>query len=95
MQFTRRLDLDPHTRIEIVKRAWQGQGIYGHMSQVARDSHISRTFLYQMTWAAQSQLEALFSTPRHLEHNLKSELESLILLLRLEGKCSIPSISSI
>ncbi len=80
MQFTRRLDLDPHTRIEIVKRAWQGQGIYGHMSQVAWDAHISRTFLYQMTWAARSQLEALFRTPMHLRHHLESELEALILL---------------
>jgi hypothetical protein len=95
MKFTRRHDLDPHTRIEIVNRAWQGQGLYGHMSQVARDYHISRTFLYQMTWAARHQLEALFSTPRHLEHNLESELEQLMLLLRLEGKCSIPSLSSI
>ncbi len=80
MKFTRRLDLDPHTRIEIVKRAWQGQGIYGHMSQVARDYHISRTFLYQMTWAAQSQLEALFRAPMHPAFNLESELEPLILL---------------
>ncbi len=95
MKFTRRHDLDPHTRIEIVKRAWQGQGIYGHMSQVARDAHISRTFLYQMTWAAQSQLASLFSAPMHLEYNLESELDSLILLLRLEGRVSIPSISSI
>jgi len=95
MKFTRRHDLDPHTRIEIVKHAWQGQGIYGHMSQVARDYHISRTFLYQMTGAAQHQLEALFRAPRPLEHTLESELEPLILLLRLEGTCSIPSISSI
>ena len=95
MKFTRRHDLDPHTRVEIVKHAWQGQGIYGHMTRVARDSHISRSFLYKMTWVAQSQLEALFRTPMHLEHKLEAELESLILLLRLEGKCSIPSISSI
>ncbi len=95
MKFTRRHDLDPHTRIEIVKRAWQGQGIYGHMSQVARDSHISRTFLYQMTGAAQHQLEALFSAPRHLAYNLESGLEQMILLLRLEGQCSIPSIAAI
>ncbi len=65
------------------------------MIQVARDYHISRTFLYQMTWAAQSQLEALFRAPMHRESNLESALEPLILLLRLEGRCSIPSISSI
>ncbi len=80
MKFIRRHDLDPHTRIEIVKHAWQGQGIYGHMSRVARDSRMSRTFLYQMTGAAQHQLAALFSTPRHLEHTLESELDPLMLL---------------
>jgi hypothetical protein len=95
MQFIRRHDLDPHTRIEIVKLAWQGQGTYGHMTQIARDFHISRTFLYQLTWAAQHQLETLFSDPQHLVEPPDLLLEPWMLLLRLEGKCSIPSLSSI
>ena len=57
MKFIRRSDLAPHTRIDLVKLAWQGQGIYGKMTQLAREYHISRTFLYQMTWAAHHQLE--------------------------------------
>src|SRR5207245_1557499 len=61
MKFLRRHDLDPHTRIEMVKLAWLHQGIYGKMTQIAQDYHISRTFLYQLTWAAQHQLETLFS----------------------------------
>jgi hypothetical protein len=55
MKFIRRSDLEPHTRIDIVRLAWQGQGIYGKMTQLAQEYHISRTFLYQMTWAAHRQ----------------------------------------
>ena len=66
MKFTRRHDLDPQTRIEIVKRAWQGQGIYGKMTEIAQTYHISRTFLYQLTWAAQHHLADLFRDPHHL-----------------------------
>ncbi len=95
MKFIRRHDLEPHTRIEIVKFAWINQGIYGKMTQIAQEYHISRTFLYQLTWAAQRQLNVLFSEPACLDQDLQSQLEPLILLLRLEGKCSLPSIASI
>jgi hypothetical protein len=95
MKFIRRHDLEPHTRIEIVRLAWLNQGFYGKMTQIAQDYHISRTFLYQLTWAAQRQLDTLFSVPTGLDQDLQSQLESLILLLRLEGKCSLPSIASI
>ena len=47
MKFIRRSDLEPQTRIDIVRLAWQGQGIYGKMTQLAREYHISRTFLYR------------------------------------------------
>jgi hypothetical protein len=95
MKFIRRSDLEPHTRIDLVKLAWQGQGIYGKMTQLAREYHISRTFLYQMTWAAHHQLEILFSDSKDLVQDPLPLLEPLMLLLRLEGTCSIPSLSSI
>src|SRR6266704_4288099 len=95
MKFLIRHDLDPHTRIEMVKLAWLHQDIYGKMTQIAQDYHISRTFLYQLTWAAQHQLETLFSEPTSLAPGLQSPLEPLMLLLRLEAACSIPSLSSI
>ena len=95
MKFLRRHDLDPHTRIDIVKLAWLHQGIYGKMTQIAQDYHISRTFLYQLTWTAQHQLETLFSEPTSLAPGLQSPLEPLMLLVRLEAACSIPSLSSI
>ena len=95
MKFIRRHDLDPQSRIDIVKHVWINQGIYGKMSQIAQEYHISRTFLYQLSWAATHHLEDLFSDPQHLVEPPDLLLEPWILLLRLEGKCSIPSISSI
>jgi hypothetical protein len=95
MKFTRRHDLDPQTRIEIVKDVWINQGIYGKMTQIAQDYHISRTFLYQLSWAAKHHLAELFSDPQYLIEPSDFLLEPWILVLRLEGQCSIPSISSI
>src|SRR6266581_4379488 len=95
MKFTRRHDLDPHTRIEMVKHVWIHQGLYGKMTQIAQEYHISRTFLYQLSWAAKHHLEDLFSDPQHLVEPPDVLREPWILLLRLEGTCSIPSLSSI
>ena len=95
MKFIRRPDLDPHTRIEIVKNIWTYQGTYGKMTQIAHEYQISRTFLYQLSWTARSHLEDLFSDPQHLIEPPDFQSEPWMLLLRLEGTCSIPSISSI
>src|ERR687897_1934093 len=96
MKFTRRRDLDPQTRIDIVKHVWIHQGIYGKMTQIAQEYHISRTFLYQLSWAARHHLEELFSDPQHLVEPPNDFLiEPWMLMLRLEGNCTIPSISSI
>src|SRR4030081_255296 len=68
MKFIRRHDLTLHTRIEMVRLAWLHQGIYGKMTQIAQEYHISRTFLYQLIWAANLQLETLFSDQKpHVE----------------------------
>src|SRR5712691_5848607 len=95
MKFIRRHDLTPHTRIEMVRRAWLYQGIYGKMTQIAQEYHISRTFLYQLIWAANFQLETLFSDQKPQVQDSQPLFEPFILLLRLEGKCSMPSLSSI
>src|SRR6266478_3114739 len=95
MKFIRRHDLTPHTRIEMVRRAWLYQGLYGKMTQIAQEYHISRTFLYQLIWAANFQLETLFSDQKPQVQDSQPLFEPFILLLRLEGKCSIPSLSSI
>jgi hypothetical protein len=66
MKFTRRPDLDPQTRIDIVQHIWINHGIYGKMTRIAHEYHISRTFLYQLSWAARRHLEDLFRDPQHL-----------------------------
>ena len=95
MKFIRRPDLDAHTRIDIVTQAWLNQGIYGKMTQLAQEYHISRTFLYHLLSVATCQLEALFSDDKQYVQNGQGQFEQLLFLLRLEGKCSIASLSSI
>jgi len=94
MKFIRRPDLTPQTRIHIVLLAWLNQGVYGKMTQIAKAYHISRTLLYQLLLAATVQLEVLFSE-QHRMQSPAASLEPLALLLRLEGNCSIASISAI
>ena len=66
MKFMRRPDLDPQTRIQMVMTAWLHQGIYGKMTQIAQSYQISRTFLYQLLFVANLQLETLFSDEKLL-----------------------------
>jgi len=95
MKFIRRPDLDPQTRIHIVMLAWLHQGVYGKMTEIANSYRISRTFLYQLLLMATLQLETLLSDEKLLFQKDHHHLEQLLLLLRLEGKCSLLSIASI
>ena len=95
MKFIRRPDLAPQTRIEIVMTAWLSQGVYGKITHSAQGYHISRTFLYQLLVAATLQLEVLLSDDQCQGQHESPHLTQLVLLLRLEGRCSLPSIASI
>ena len=95
MKFTRRPDLTPQTRIQIVRLAWLHQGVYGKMTEIAKAYQISRTFLYQLIFMANLQLDILFSDQKRLFQKDHAHLEQLLFLLRLEGKCSLLSISAI
>jgi hypothetical protein len=64
-------------------------------TQIAQEYQISRTFLYQLSWAARHHLEDLFSALQHLFDPPDLFLAPWILLLRLVGKYTIPSLSSI
>ncbi len=79
----------------MVRLAWLHQGIYGKMTHIAQEYPLSRTFLYQLMWAANLQLETLFSDQKPCVQAPPPLLEPFILLFRLEGKCSLPSLSSI
>jgi hypothetical protein len=95
MTCTSRPDLDPHTRIEIVRLAWLYQGIYGKMTQIAPGYQISRTFLDQLLLAAPLQLETLLSGEKLPFQKDQQHLDQLLLLVRLAGNCSLLSISAI
>src|SRR5882672_8819868 len=79
----------------MVRHVWIHQGIDGQMTQIAPDYHLSRTVLYQLSWAAKHHLEDLLSDPQHLVEPPEFLLEPWIVLLRVEGPCSMPSRSSI
>ena len=95
MQFTRRPDLDPQTRIKIVNLAWLYQGVYGKMTKIAQQYQISRTFLYRLLLMATVQLETLFSDEKRLMQNAHRHFAHLLFLLRLEGHCSLLSMAAI
>jgi hypothetical protein len=75
--------------------AWLNQGVYGKMTPIAHAYDISRTFLYQLLFVANLELEMLFSDAKRCLQHDQRYVDQLILLLRLEGKCSIPSLSAI
>ena len=95
MKCIRRHDVTPHTRIAMVRLAWLHQGLYGKMPQIAQEYHISRTFLYQLMWAADLQWETLCSEQQPHGEAPHPRFEPCILLVRWEGTCSMPSLSAI
>jgi hypothetical protein len=95
MKFIRRADVDPQTRLHIVMLAWLPQGIYGKMTEIAQSYQISRTFLYHLLLMANLQLERLLSDEKRLFQKEHRHLDQRLLLLRLQGHCSLLSISAI
>src|SRR4030095_2724671 len=65
------------------------------MTQIAQYYRISRSFLYQLIFLANLQLEMLFSDEKLLFQKDHRHFEHLLLLLRLEGNCSLLSIAAI
>jgi len=97
MKFRRRKDLSTQTRIQIALTAYVYQGIYGKITELAHTYQCSRLFVYKQLWIFCFFLKHTFATfeEDNLSSHDPSELHKLILLLRLEGKVSIPSIAVI
>jgi predicted DNA-binding protein YlxM (UPF0122 family) len=89
----RRPDLDTPKRINITIEGLFFQGQYGAMTEIANKNKISRTFLYQQVNKAKTNLDSLFSlnAPKILDVKMESDRQTLV--LRLECKSSILSIS--
>jgi hypothetical protein len=96
VKFVRRPDLDTKTRIDIALAAYLSQGIYGTITTLAQAYRVSRLFVYQLLWVLSIALKEEFELPtaKPRVQNLPP-LDKAVLLFRLEGKCSIQSISSI
>jgi hypothetical protein len=97
MKFIRRNDVTLQDRIDIALATLLNQGIYGAMTQLSRTYKVSRTFVYQIFWAAGLALTLELSIPTRPKESLVVDqllIDRCILSWRLEGKCSIESISN-
>ena len=94
MKFMRRPDIDTVARVTIAVQAFLGLGVYGEITRIARFYQVSRLFVYKLLW----QLLALYTLevcdPLSAQA-IRKEVDRYILLLRLEGQCSLESISQI
>jgi len=99
IKFYRRKDLTVETRLYIAFMALLCNK-WGLITRMAKQYAISRTFIYMLQSQLNTAVEDYFypgSAPSKKELTIKGKEKSLeyALLLRLEGKCSIPSISDI
>jgi len=93
-KFIRRQDLTPDIRLNIAYKALYGS--WGVIVQLAREFMISRTFVYMLIKDLKEITETVFGECKtYLKESVKEKAIALILCLRLEGRCSIISISLI
>jgi len=94
MKFMRQPDLSKTLRVEIAVQAFLGLGVYGEITRVANCYQVSRQFVYSLLW----QLHLLFELEVSAAVSpaaLSKEVDRHILLLRMEGRCALESISRI
>lgn len=98
-KFHRRKDLTFEIRFYIAFCAMMSNR-WGLISQLAKEYAISRTFVYILQDELQTAVQSIFQAHEQPEKQLVKECRrrqsvAYALSLRLEGKCSIPSISAI
>jgi len=92
MKFMRRPDIDTVARVHIAVQAFLGLGVYGEITRIAHCYEVSRLFVYKLLW----QLLTLYALEvRPPAAATRKEADWYILLLRLEGHCSLEHISQI
>src|SRR5215813_4347042 len=94
MKFMRRPDLDHLTRVEIAVQAFLRMDVYGEITRLAQSYQVSRLFVYKLVWQLLT-VYALRVCELASAQTLRKEVDRHILLLRLEGQCSLESISHI
>lgn len=94
MKFMRRPDIDNVARARIAAQAFLGLGVYGEITRIAHYYQVSRLFVYKLLWQLltvyQLEVSGAPSTAA-----MRKKVDQHILLLRLEGQCSLEQISQI
>src|SRR5438105_10908093 len=94
MKFMRRPDIDTVARVQIAVQAFLGLGVYGEITRIANGYRVSRLFVYKLVWQLLT-LYALEVRAASSVQAIRKAVDRHILLLRLEGHCSLESISQI
>jgi len=96
MKFLRRPDLSPATRAQIALDAFVHQGVWGYVTELARQHHVSRQFIYLLIWAVCEIFELKMSSSYEPgAKTVEVSPDQLLLSLRLQGHCSLGNISQI
>jgi hypothetical protein len=90
----RRPDIDNVARLKIAVQAFLGLGVYGEITRIAKSYRVSRLFVYKLLWQLLLLYELEICEPRSSEA-VRKEVDRQILLLRLEGHCTLEGISQI
>ena len=93
MKYQRRADINSVMRVEIAIQAFLGKGRYGEITSLAKSYNVCRLFVYQLLW----ELKDLFEIePKRINSKYEQkQIDREIMMLRMEGKCSLEAISEI
>jgi hypothetical protein len=94
MKFMRRPDIDHVARVTIAVQAFLGLGVYGEITRIAQSYQVSRLFVYKLVWQLLTVYALQVCEPSSTQA-MRKEVDRHILLLRLEGQCSLENISQI
>jgi hypothetical protein len=94
MKFMRRPDIDHVARVTIAVQAFLGLGVYGEITRRAQSYQVSRLFVYKLVWQLLTVYALQVCEPSSTQA-MRKEVDRHILLLRLEGQCSLENISQI
>jgi hypothetical protein len=94
MKFLRRPDIDHVARVTIAVQAFLGLGVYGEITRIAQSYQVSRLFVYKLVWQLLTVYALQVCEPSSTQA-MRKEVDRHILLLRLEGQCSLENISQI
>ena len=93
MKYQRRPEINSVMRIEIAVQAYLGLGVYGEITRLAKSYNVCRLFIYQLLWEMRDLFEI---EPRRISSKYEQkQIDREIMMLRMEGKCSLEAISEI